>query len=70
MGIIRDIQRRAIQLGGSITGEHGVGLDLRDMLVEEVGDNGVNMMRAVNESMPRILGCPGADSIVSRSSLH
>ncbi|KAL8907831.1 MAG: hypothetical protein Q9207_001154 [Kuettlingeria erythrocarpa] len=56
MGIIRDIQRRAIQLGGSITGEHGVGLDLRDMLVEEVGENGVNMMRAVNDSMPLIFG--------------
>ncbi|KAL8758815.1 MAG: hypothetical protein Q9184_003810, partial [Pyrenodesmia sp. 2 TL-2023] len=45
--IIKDIQRRAIKLEGTVTGEHGIGLDLRDMLVEEVGVNSVNMMKAI-----------------------
>ena len=45
--IIASIQRRAIQLEGTITGEHGIGLGLRDMLVEEVGENTVDMMRRV-----------------------
>ncbi|KAL8701529.1 MAG: hypothetical protein Q9201_004858 [Fulgogasparrea decipioides] len=43
--IINDIQRRAIQLEGTITGEHGIGLKLRDLLVEEVGESAVEMMR-------------------------
>ena len=45
--IIARLQRRAIELEGTVTGEHGVGLKLRDMLVEEVGDNTVDMMRKV-----------------------
>lgn len=32
---------------GTITGEHGIGLSLRDMLIEEVGSAGVEMMRTV-----------------------
>ncbi|KAI4246065.1 MAG: hypothetical protein LQ352_006458, partial [Teloschistes flavicans] len=39
MKILERIQRRAIELEGTITGEHGVGLKLRDMLVEEVGES-------------------------------
>jgi len=37
-----------VQLEGTITGEHGIGLGLRDMLVEEVGENGVDMMQRVS----------------------
>jgi D-lactate dehydrogenase (cytochrome) len=32
---------------GTITGEHGIGLSLRDMLLEEIGDSGVNLTRKV-----------------------
>jgi D-lactate dehydrogenase (cytochrome) len=45
--LIRDVQRRALRMEGTITGEHGIGLSLRDMLVEEVGSAGVDMMRNV-----------------------
>lgn len=45
--IILRVQRRAIELEGTVTGEHGIGLKLRDLLVEEVGDNAVDMMRKV-----------------------
>ena len=45
--IVGDIQRKAVELEGTITGEHGVGLELRDMLVQEAGDDGIAMMRTV-----------------------
>ncbi|KAL8812814.1 MAG: hypothetical protein Q9200_000743 [Gallowayella weberi] len=45
--ILEDIQRKALQLEGTITGEHGIGLDLRDMLVEEVGEGAVATMKKV-----------------------
>jgi D-lactate dehydrogenase (cytochrome) len=32
---------------GTITGEHGIGLSLRDMLQEEIGLTGVDMTRRV-----------------------
>lgn len=47
MKILEKIQRKAIELEGTITGEHGVGLKLRDMLVEEVGESAVQMMKTV-----------------------
>lgn len=33
---------------GTVTGEHGVGLALRDMLEEELGENAIDMMRKVS----------------------
>ncbi|CAI6342529.1 unnamed protein product [Periconia digitata] len=45
--LIEDVQRRALRLEGTITGEHGIGTKTRDMLVEEVGSVGVDMMRIV-----------------------
>lgn len=45
--ILASVQRRAVQLEGTVTGEHGIGLGLRDMLVHEVGENAVDMMRRV-----------------------
>ena len=47
MDIITRIQKRSVELEGTITGEHGVGLGLRDMLVQEVGEEAVGMMRRV-----------------------
>jgi len=46
--IILETQRRGIELEGTITGEHGVGLALRDLLNEELGGNAVDMMRRVS----------------------
>jgi D-lactate dehydrogenase (cytochrome) len=45
--LIQDIQRRALRMEGTITGEHGIGLPLRDMLIEEIGNSGVDMTRGV-----------------------
>ena len=45
--IIADTQRRGVEMEGTITGEHGIGLNLRDMLQYELGEDAVNMMRKV-----------------------
>ena len=47
---------RAIEMEGTITGEHGVGLKKRSNLVDEVGQDTVNAMRKVSlspNSLPR-----------------
>ena len=46
-GIIDDIRRRGIEMEGTVTGEHGVGLALRDLLGVELGENAVDMMRQI-----------------------
>lgn len=46
--IVTWVQKRAIQLEGTVTGEHGIGLKLRDRLVDEVGVEAVDMMRKVS----------------------
>jgi D-lactate dehydrogenase (cytochrome) len=45
--LIQDVQERALRMEGTITGEHGIGLSLRDMLPEEIGISGVDMTRKV-----------------------
>ncbi|KAF2664423.1 D-lactate dehydrogenase [Microthyrium microscopicum] len=45
--IISTVQKRAIEMEGTITGEHGIGLEYRDMLVNENGPGFVDMMRHV-----------------------
>ncbi len=49
--IIADTQRRGIEMEGTITGEHGIGLNLRDMLQVELGENAIDMMRKVSQCL-------------------
>ena len=37
--------RRAMSVGGTCTGEHGVGLGKRDLLIEEFGEDAIDVMR-------------------------
>ena len=46
--IVANIQKRGIEMEGTITGEHGIGLTLRDMLQVELGENAIDMMRKVS----------------------
>jgi FAD/FMN-containing dehydrogenase len=49
--VVRKVTRLALSLEGTVTGEHGVGLKLRDALAEEVGEAGVDIMRRIKESL-------------------
>ena len=42
---------RALQLGGTCTGEHGVGLHKMDFLVSEAGSGAIAMMRAIKQAL-------------------
>jgi D-lactate dehydrogenase (cytochrome) len=52
--------KRALQLDGTCTGEHGVGLHKMDFLVTETGDGAVNMMRTIKRALdPKNIMNPG-----------
>ena len=51
---------RALRLGGTCTGEHGVGLHKMDFLVNETGDGTVAMMRTIKQALdPHDIMNPG-----------
>jgi glycolate oxidase len=55
-----DILRMCIALGGSITGEHGVGLEKRQFLAEMFGPDDIDCMRTLRDAMdPAGLANPG-----------
>ena len=59
-GIIKDIQKMGIEMGGTVTGEHGVGLINRDALVDEVGMETIDTMRRIKLALdPLCLLNPG-----------
>jgi len=48
--------KRAVEMEGTVTGEHGVGLVKRDYLNHELGETTVDAMRKVCYGFP--LRCP------------
>ncbi|NXX99440.1 LDHD protein, partial [Centropus bengalensis] len=53
-------RRRALAAGGTCTGEHGVGLGKRDLLREELGQEGLDTLRRIKSALdPHNLMNPG-----------
>jgi len=58
--VSRDIARMAIELGGTITGEHGIGVDKIGFMAEQVGADDLGVMRAIRDHLdPAGLCNPG-----------
>lgn len=51
--LVHRMVKRAIEMEGTATGEHGVGLVKRDYLPHEIGDGAVDLMRKVNPPSPQ-----------------
>lgn len=49
--LLKKVARLALNLEGTVTGEHGVGLKQRDALLDEVGVDGINAMRRVKNAL-------------------
>jgi glycolate oxidase len=45
------IAAAALALGGTLTGEHGIGTLKRDLLVKEIGEEGVRVSRAIKNAL-------------------
>ncbi|XP_002741494.1 putative D-lactate dehydrogenase, mitochondrial [Saccoglossus kowalevskii] len=43
--------RRAIAVGGTCTGEHGIGLGKKQLLIEEIGETGVATMKQIKATL-------------------
>jgi len=55
-----DIFYAALGFGGTITGEHGVGLEKKEFLPTQVGSAGIRMMQAIKEALdPKNVLNPG-----------
>jgi glycolate oxidase len=46
-----ELYRAALDLGGSVTGEHGIGVARREWLVEQRGADAVRVMRAIKAAL-------------------
>ena len=46
-----ELYRTALDLGGSVTGEHGIGVARREWLVEQRGEDAVRVMRAIKAAL-------------------
>ncbi|CZR52294.1 related to D-lactate dehydrogenase, mitochondrial precursor [Phialocephala subalpina] len=49
--VIRDVQKLGVEMQGTVSGEHGIGLENRDALVMELGEGAVDAMRAVKRAL-------------------
>jgi D-lactate dehydrogenase (cytochrome) len=60
MQLNHQLVSRSIALGGTCTGEHGVGIHKMDFLREEAGDGAVQMMRSIKQALdPKNILNPG-----------
>lgn len=58
--IVHETQRLAVDLDGTVSGEHGIGLEYRDQMIYELGEESVDAMRRIKFALdPLCLLNPG-----------
>ncbi|PGH10171.1 glycolate oxidase, subunit GlcD [Helicocarpus griseus UAMH5409] len=62
-GVIHRMVKRAVEMEGTVTGEHGVGLIKRDYLPHEIGESSVDAMRRIKQAFDP-LSLLNADKVV------
>jgi FAD/FMN-containing dehydrogenase len=45
------IFREALRVCGTVTGEHGVGIGKKELLIEEFGPSGINAMKLIKKAL-------------------
>ncbi|CAF3185966.1 unnamed protein product [Rotaria socialis] len=45
------LAKEALRVNGTVTGEHGIGLGKKKLLVEEFGPSGINTMKAIKQAL-------------------
>ena len=51
----RDLALKAQSLGGTCTGEHGIGLGKRELLMKEIGPGAYDTMKVLKKAMDPLL---------------
>ena len=59
--------KRAVEMEGTVTGEHGVGLIKRDYLAREMGENTVDAMRKASSSIICLINTANSMVLVEAS---
>ena len=50
----RLIIRESLRVNGTVTGEHGVGLGKKNLLIEEFGTSGIKAMKTIKQALDPI----------------
>ena len=57
---IRKVANKALELGGTCTGEHGIGLGKKQFLIDEKGHDVVDLMKSIKKVFdPKNIMNPG-----------
>ncbi|MBM9520978.1 FAD-binding protein [Desulforhopalus vacuolatus] len=57
---VKELFQLAIDLGGTISGEHGIGLEKKPFLADQIGNEGIALLQAVKKTLdPKNLLNPG-----------
>lgn len=67
--VVHRMVKRAVEMEGTVTGEHGVGLIKRDYLAHELGETTVDTMRKVSFSLAVAIALISDTSVVVEASI-
>jgi len=45
------IFRESLRVNGTVTGEHGIGIGKKQLLIEEFGTSGINAMKSIKKAL-------------------